>query len=357
MGGDSRGYGEGGGAHDLGGARVVAVLEEVAVEEVGVARAEEGLDARGAHAEQQVEVAVRQQPGEHRVARRRVPARHALPSRPSHSAYRAHHAPHQGLAVLHVPREVGRQRGAHQHQLQRLHDLREDEALRGLQRRRGSRGDPGRASRGGSGNRGNRGNRGTRGCSRTSRTSRPSRTSRSSTSSTSSISSISSTSDSPLSSSTASRNSASHSPIGKVGLKTEPAGAAHLAERGGGTQGELGELDEARLGGELVEDGLHVVADLVGVEVLEGPRERVQRGLPVSAARGPHVQLVRVDVHGVLEHAREQDEALVEELLAEREVPAAERREAVADVVEHRYGEAPRRAYAAGCGGRRAAPR
>lgn len=48
------------------------------------------------------------------------------------------------------------------------------------------------------------------------------------------------------------------------------------------------------------------------------------------------MELVGVDVERVLEDAREQDESLVEELLADGEIAAAERREPVADVVEHR---------------------
>lgn len=44
-----------------------------------------------------------------------------------------------------------------------------------------------------------------------------------------------------------------------------------------------------------------------------------------------------IDVEGVLEDAGEEDEPLVEELLADGEIAAAERRQPVADVVEHRY--------------------
>lgn len=48
------------------------------------------------------------------------------------------------------------------------------------------------------------------------------------------------------------------------------------------------------------------------------------------------MELVRIHVERVLEDAGEEDESLVEELLADGEIAAAERREPVADVVEHR---------------------
>ena len=104
--------------------------------DLDVLRLEEGFDERAAHAEQQIEVVVRQQPRKRGKTRGFVAARYALPIIPPISAiaYRAHDATHQGLAVLHVPREIRGRRGAHEHQFQRFHDFREDEFLGGLQR-------------------------------------------------------------------------------------------------------------------------------------------------------------------------------------------------------------------------------
>ena len=97
---------------------------------------EEGFDERAAHAEQQVEVVVGQQPRKRGKTRGFFAARHTLPIIPPFfaMAYRAHDPTHHRLAVLHVPREIRGRRGAHEHQFQRFHDFREDEFLGGSQR-------------------------------------------------------------------------------------------------------------------------------------------------------------------------------------------------------------------------------
>ena len=107
--------------------------------DLDVLRLEEGLDERAAHAEQQIEVVIRQQPRKRGETRGFVAARHALPISPPISASPTAPtmrptAAHQGLAVLHVPREIRGRRGAHEHQFQRFHDFREDEFLGGFQR-------------------------------------------------------------------------------------------------------------------------------------------------------------------------------------------------------------------------------
>ena len=72
------------------------------------------------------------------------------------------------------------------------------------------------------------------------------------------------------------------------------------------------------------------------------------------------MELVRIDVESVLENAGEQDESLVEELLADGEIADTERGKPIADIVELRYEiekEREKGAYGSGCAGRRAESR
>lgn len=86
-----------------------------------------------------------------------------------------------------------------------------------------------------------------------------------------------------------------------------------------------------------LEHGLDVLQRRLRIEVLEGDGDGVEQLLRLTSHPLAHLQLALVHVVQVLAEALQTQIALVEQLLAQREVPRAEAGELVAHLVHHRY--------------------